>query len=161
MEAMVAGSGMKTYFLILRARPVSGNPNPGAHTDFCCKFPVDFIEKKSIFGPSVMGAGDISILIFTGIRRFIMMKKVLVFFCVLLMAGMTVACQKKDEVPATVEESQEMAPAMDQAVEETTDAVEEAADTMEEAADSAMDEAKEAVEAAGDAMDEEAPAAAE
>jgi hypothetical protein len=76
-----------------------------------------------------------------------MIKKVLVFLCVLLMAGMTVACQKKEEAPVAVEETQEVAPEMDQQVEEVPEAVEENTEV--------------APEVPADAMTEEAPAAAE
>ena len=78
-----------------------------------------------------------------------MSKKVLVFLCVLLMAGMTVACQKKEEAPVAVEQTQEVAPEMDQAMDEATDVVSETAEAVEAAP-----------EAAVEAVTEEAPAAA-
>ena len=78
-----------------------------------------------------------------------MSKKVLVFLCVLLMAGMTVACQKKEEAPVAVEQTQEVAPEMDQAIEEAPAEVAETADVATEATEAP----------AAEAVTEEAPAA--
>jgi hypothetical protein len=111
------------------------------------KIYVDFVVKKSIFVAVCHGDRRFFSTQFKGFRRFVMSKKVLVFLCVLLMAGMTVACQKKEEAPVAVEQTQEVAPEMDQAMEEAPAEVAETAEVATEAP-------------AAEAVTEEAPAAA-